>query len=228
MAQVVERTDCVTPRIYEAISGVMADIDAVGKNQKNKQQGFMYRGIDDVMNALAPALVKNKVFIVPEVTNEERSERTTANGGVLFYSRLHVTYRFYTTDGSSITAKVIGEAMDSGDKATNKAMSVAYKYAAFQVFNIPTEEMKDPDAECHNVAPEQQEQQEQPEIIYVDDVKIKVLKNKMQQKGVTDKQILERYKVNKFEELTVIDFMKAMQALEKTPDKESKQSNLDL
>lgn len=226
MAQAVERMDCVTPRIYEAISGVMADIDAVGKNQRNKQQGFMYRGIDDVMNALAPALVKNKVFIVPEVTNEERSERTTANGGVLFYSRLHVTYRFYTTDGSSITAKVIGEAMDSGDKATNKAMSVAYKYAAFQVFNIPTEEMKDPDAECHNLAPEQQEQQQ--EVVYVDAVKIKVLKNKMQQKGVTDKQMLERYNVNKFEELTVIDFMKAMQALEKTPDKESKQSNLDL
>lgn len=204
------------PKIYEAICGVMADIGAVGKNKKNQQQGFMFRGIDDVMNALAPALVKNKVFIVPEITNEEREERQTQKGGVLFYVRLHITYRFYTTDGSFVEAKVIGEAMDSGDKATNKAMSIAYKYAAFQVFNIPTEEMKDPDAEVHDVAPQQ------PEVYYVDAVKIKVLKDKMEKKGVTDQQIFERYKVGSFEELTVQQFVNAMNGLDKTPDKESK------
>lgn len=147
-------------KIYAAISSVMAEIGAVGKDQKNQQQGFMYRGIDDVMNALQPALVKNKVFIVPEVTSEERSERVTVKEyqgqkkeSVLFYTRLGVTYKFFTDDGSFIEAKVIGEAMDSGDKATNKAMSIAYKYACFQVFCIPTEEMIDPDAEVHEPAP---------------------------------------------------------------------------
>lgn len=199
-------------KIFEAITGVMADIGAVGKNKKNQQQGFMFRGIDDVMNALQPALVKNKVFIVPEVEKEERTERATQKGGVLFYTRLHVTYHFYTTDGSSVTAKVIGEAMDSGDKATNKAMSIAYKYACFQVFNIPTEEMKDPDGEVHDVAPQQTE------VAYVDATKIKVLKARMEKKGVSEKQILERYKVNSFEELTVVDFMKACSGLEKMPD----------
>lgn len=207
------------PKIYEAISGVMADIGAVGKNKKNQQQGFMFRGIDDVMNALAPALVKNKVFIVPEITREEREERQTQKGGVLFYVRLHITYRFYTTDGSYIEAKVIGEAMDSGDKATNKAMSIAYKYAAFQVFNIPTEEMKDPDAETHDVAP-------QPEVYYVDAVKIKVLKEKMDKKGVTDHQIFKRYKVGSFEEMTVQQFVGAMNSLDKTPDKEKPQVDI--
>lgn len=209
------------PKIYEAICGVMADIGAVGKNKKNAQQGFMFRGIDDVMNALAPALVKNKVFIVPEITGEEREERQTQKGGVLFYVRLHITYRFYTTDGSYIEAKVIGEAMDSGDKATNKAMSIAYKYAAFQVFNIPTEEMKDPDAEVHDVAPQQ-------EVYYVDAVKIKVLKEKMDKKGVTDQQIFNRYKVGSFEEMTVQQFVNAMNSLDKTPDKESQQVDLGL
>lgn len=208
------------PKIYEAISGVMADIGAVGKNKKNQQQGFMFRGIDDVMNALAPALVKNKVFIVPEITREEREERQTQKGGVLFYVRLHITYRFYTTDGSYIEAKVIGEAMDSGDKATNKAMSIAYKYAAFQVFNIPTEEMKDPDAETHDVAPQQ------PEVYYVDAVKIKVLKEKMDKKGVTDHQIFKRYKVGSFEEMTVQQFVGAMNSLDKTPDKEKPQVDI--
>ena len=106
----------------------------------------------------------------------------------------------------------------------NKAMSVAYKYACFQVFCIPTEEMHDPDAECHEVAPEQQ----QPEVIYVDDLKIKVLKDTMAKKGVKDSQILERYKVSKFEELTVLDFMKACSGLEKMPDIESKQVDLGL
>ncbi len=136
-------------KIYEAISNVMAEIRAIGKEKKNQQQGFMYRGIDDVMNALQPSLVKHKVFIVPEVTSETREEKINKNGTLLFYVRLGVTYRFFTTDGSSIETRVIGEAMDSGDKATNKAMSIAYKYACFQVFCIPTEEMRDPDAETH-------------------------------------------------------------------------------
>lgn len=205
-----------TPKIYEAISNVMADIGAVSKNKKNQQQGFMFRGIDDVMNALAPALVKNKVFIVPEVTHEERTERATTKGGVLFYTRLHVTYHFYTTDGSSVTAKVIGEAMDSGDKATNKAMSIAYKYAAFQVFNIPTEEMQDPDAEVHSVGAE-----------YIDEIKIKALKKTMADKGVVDKQIFDRYGVSRFEELTIEHFMSAVRSLGKMPDVEKKEE-LDL
>ncbi len=136
-------------KIYDAISNVMAEIGAIGKEKKNQQQGFMYRGIDDVMNALQPSLVKHKVFIVPEVTSESREEKINKNGTLLFYVRLGITYRFFTTDGSSIETRVIGEAMDSGDKATNKAMSIAYKYACFQVFCIPTEEMKDPDAEVH-------------------------------------------------------------------------------
>ena len=139
--------------IQKAIIGVMQDVGAVGKNDKNKQQGFMYRGIDAVMNALQPAMIKNGVFVVPTVLHEEREERTTKSGTVLFYTRLLIRYTFYADDGSYISADVIGEAMDSGDKATNKAMSIAFKYACFQVFCIPTEEMKDPDAEVHEVTP---------------------------------------------------------------------------
>lgn len=142
-----------TPMIYKAITDVMADVGAVGKNQKNQQQGFMFRGIDAVMNAINPALIKHKVFVVPEILEQSREERQTAKGGNLIYSICKVKYTFFTTDGSSISATVIGEGMDSGDKATNKAMSIAFKYACFQVLCIPTEEMKDPDADSHEVAP---------------------------------------------------------------------------
>ena len=133
--------------IYEAISRCMEEIGAVGKDAVNKQQGFKYRGIDAVMNAINPALVKNHVFIVPEVLEQQRQERTTNKGAVLIYSICRIKYTFYAEDGSFIEAVTVGEGMDSGDKATNKAMAIAFKYACFQVFCIPTEEMKDPDEE---------------------------------------------------------------------------------
>ena len=138
--------------IYETIAAVMGEIGAVGKTSKNAQQGFMFRGIDAVMNAINPALIKFKLFIVPEILDQTREERTTSKGGVLIYSICKIKFTFYAEDGSNISAVVIGEGMDSGDKATNKAMSIAFKYACFQVFCIPTEEMVDPDSECHEVA----------------------------------------------------------------------------
>lgn len=133
--------------IYQSITKIMEEVPSIGKNQKNKTQNFMYRGIDDVMNALQPLLAKYKVFIVPEILEQTREERTTKNGSGLIYSICKIKYKFYAEDGSSIEAITIGEGMDSGDKATNKAMAIAMKYVLFQVFCIPTEEMKDPDSE---------------------------------------------------------------------------------
>lgn len=144
--------------IYESIAAAMKDIGAIGKTSKNQSQGFFFRGIDAVMNGINPALVKNKIFIVPEVLEQTREERTSTRGGTLIYSVCRIKYTFYAEDGSSISATVIGEGMDSGDKATNKAMSIAFKYACFQVFCIPTEEMADPDAECHDVKPKEKQE----------------------------------------------------------------------
>ena len=142
--------------IYQAIIGVMADIGAIGKDKKNAQQGFKYRGVDDVMNALQPVMVQHGLFVVPEIIDQKREERKTNRGGNLIYSVCTVRYTFYAKDGSSVQCVVVGEGMDSGDKATNKAMSIAFKYACLQVFCIPTEEMKDPDAEVHTVAPREE------------------------------------------------------------------------
>ena len=133
--------------IYEAISRCMEEIGAVGKDAVNKQQGFKYRGDDAVMNAINPALVKNHVFIVPEVLEQQRQERTTSKGAVLIYSICRIKYTFYAEDGSSIEAVTVGGGVGSGGKATDRAMAVAFKCACFQVFCIPTEEMKDPDGE---------------------------------------------------------------------------------
>lgn len=140
-------------KIYKAITNCMKEIGAIGKNQKNTQQNFMFRGIDAVMNAINPALINNGIFVVPEILEQTREERQSKTGSNLIYSVCTIKYTFYAEDGSNISAVVIGEGMDSGDKATNKAMSIAFKYACFQVFCIPTEEMKDPDAESHEVEP---------------------------------------------------------------------------
>lgn len=141
-----------TPAIYRAISGVIADVGAVGKEKINKQQGFKFRSVDDVYNALHPALAKNKVFIVPEILEQSREVvGTTKNGAKMTLVICKIKFTFYAEDGSFVESVIIGEALDTGDKATNKAMAIAYKYACFQVFCIPTEEMVDPDAESPEV-----------------------------------------------------------------------------
>lgn len=134
-------------KIYTAIPAIMDEIGHIGKDKKNQQQGFMFRGIDQVMNTMKPLMAKHGVFAVPEVIETQRSERTTKSGGNLIYTILKIKYHFVASDGSQVCAIVVGEGMDSADKSSNKAMAVAFKYACFQVFCIPTEEMAkdDPD-----------------------------------------------------------------------------------
>jgi len=146
-------------QIFELIGKAMADIGAIGKDSRNEQQGFMYRGIDAVYNTLYPVMAKYGLFITPEIIDHKREERTTTKTWndqtkttTLLYSIITVRYTVFAPDGSFVQMTVIGEGMDSGDKATNKAMSVAMKYAMFQLFMIPTEAV-DPDGECHEVDP---------------------------------------------------------------------------
>lgn len=135
-----------TPLIYKKIIEVMADINAIGKDRRNQQQGFQFRGIDDVMNEVHSSLAKCGVFVLPKVLEETRTTGKTSRGGDMFYTRLKINFGFYAEDGSHVDAVVIGEAMDTGDKASNKALSIGLKYAMLQVFCIPTEDEKDPDA----------------------------------------------------------------------------------
>ncbi|MEQ1969724.1 ERF family protein [Xenorhabdus nematophila] len=142
--------------VYKAISNVAKELAETGikKDSVNQVQKFRFRGIDAVYNALAPALVRHGLLILPRITERTVTERTTQKGGTLFYVVVKAEFDFIATeDGSIHTVTTFGEAMDSGDKATNKAMSIAYKYAAFQAFCIPTEETAiDADAQVHEVA----------------------------------------------------------------------------
>lgn len=131
--------------IYAKMANILKETKAITKSEKNQQQGFKFRGIDNVMNELHELFAKNDVFILQEVQDFTVDARTTAKGGTLFYTRAKIKFRYTTTDGSFVETVNVGEAMDSGDKGMNKAMSIALKYSLLQMFLIPTEEQKDPD-----------------------------------------------------------------------------------
>ena len=144
-------------QIYSLIGQAMKKVGAIGKDSTatnlNGKQMYKFRGIDAVYNALNPVMSELGLFICPEVLEQTREERKSSSGGNLIYSVLRIRFTMYAPDGSNVSCVVIGEGMDSGDKASNKAMSVALKYACFELFMIPTEEMVDPDAEVHEVLP---------------------------------------------------------------------------
>jgi hypothetical protein len=140
--------------IYKAINAVQAALsrEGISKDRNNQAQGYKFRGIDDVYNALSPLLAAHGLCILPRCTERVCVERTNAKGTALFYVTVRAEFDFVASeDGSKHTVTTYGEAMDSGDKATNKAMSAAYKYAAMQAFSIPTEGDNDADTHTHEV-----------------------------------------------------------------------------
>ena len=143
--------------VYKAINAVQAELAASGisKDRTNTQgSGYKFRGIDDVYNAISPLLAKHGLCILPRMLTRNCEERASKSGGALFYVTVEAEFDFVCAeDGSTHVCRTFGEAMDSGDKATNKAMSAAYKYAAFQAFAIPTEGDNDADASTPTPAP---------------------------------------------------------------------------
>lgn len=140
-------TEPPPPSVHECIGRIVAELPAIGKNQRNTEQGFNFRGIDDVLNALSPLLGKYGVFYVPDVLERVTEKRQTRSGGTMYEVNLHVRYTFYGPRGDSVSASGWGEGTDMGDKATNKAMTGAMKYVLFQVFAIATAEQSEIDAD---------------------------------------------------------------------------------
>jgi hypothetical protein len=129
---------------------VMRDVTELAKSDKNRQQGFSFRGIDSVLNVVGPSFRQHGIGLEVEVTDltyntVEIGQRRTPMAHVL----AHVDYRFYAGEDAKevIQCTVVGEAMDSGDKAVSKAMSVALRTALLQVLVLPTGE---PDPDSYN------------------------------------------------------------------------------
>jgi len=152
------------------MNDVMRDIGFVGKDQKNAAQGFKFRGIDDMINALYPCLVKHGVFITPRSVrfDQELKEVTRSSGknGVDKHVAIMMEYDFFAEDGSKVTVGPIpAEGLDSGDKATNKALSAALKYALIQTFSVPTQDMAEADLETPEIGSTKPQQEEKPKVV---------------------------------------------------------------
>lgn len=133
--------------VFERLSKVMDIVGAVGKNKTNAQQGFKYRAIDDFIQAVHPALVSAGVVLIPEVLTHESANRPTKSGGISTHVVVTARFTFYAPDGSSVSGVTVGEAADSADKASNKAMSQALKYFLMQALMVPLEDLADGDRE---------------------------------------------------------------------------------
>lgn len=139
------------PTVFEALSRVMADVQAVGKGDRNREQGYDFRGIDAVVNAVGPKLREHGVLVVPELLESAWRDVRTSRDKPARECTVKVRYTFYGPAGDSIVAVTPGESMDFGDKGAAKAMSVAFRIALLQALAIPTHE-PDPDASSYERA----------------------------------------------------------------------------
>ncbi len=136
------------PTIHQRMAAILAELPSIGKDTRNEQQGFMFRSHDAVLNALNPLLAKHGVYVVPHVLQRVTGERTTSRNSTMYEVNLHVQYRFIAEDGSWIDCSAWGEGTDMGDKATNKAMTMAFKNVLAQSFAVSTEEGQTYDADA--------------------------------------------------------------------------------
>lgn len=138
--------------IHASLSAVMADVREVKKGDRNSSQGYAFRGIDAVINAVGPILRKHKVVVVPEVQTVNYRDVTTSGGKPSRECTVTVKYRFYGPSGDYVDCTTPGESLDFGDKGAPKAMSVAYRIALLQALCLPTD---DPDPDSHSYEREQ-------------------------------------------------------------------------
>lgn len=136
--------------IYEKISAINKAIGAILKTGKNIKQGWNFRGIDQVYNTLHPLLAEYDIFTTSKIIDEHIEFKQSSKGTLIIFRFAKIKYFFHTVDGSSISTEVLAEAMDYGDKASGKLMSYAHKYAFFQIFTIPTQELEDPDRDSYD------------------------------------------------------------------------------
>lgn len=123
---------------------VMEEIGAIAKSSVNQHQKYKFRGIDAVYAALQPALIEHGLVIIPRVAEsslERIGDKQTRATCTVEYTLVD------TATGASVVGVAPGEALDTSDKAMNKAWTAAFKYFIFQTFCIPTEDAPDADAD---------------------------------------------------------------------------------
>lgn len=139
--------------IYGKVAKVMAEIAPIAKGRKSESLSYKYRGVDELMNAVSPLVTKHGIFpTTSSIVDILYEPVTSKNGGGGTHIIRRYTFRFNAEDGSYVETTTDGEAIDYGDKASNKAYSVAYREAMFKMFVIPFEN-EDIEASEHDLNP---------------------------------------------------------------------------
>jgi len=207
----VSNTISTAPEVLKGIQSVMHAFSekGIGKNSKNESQGFKFRGIDEVLNRMSQHLTEAGLVIIPQMMSRDVSERQNSRGNPLFYVTVTMAYTIRSViDGSEVVCVVPGEAMDSGDKATNKALSIAYKYMAFQLFAIPIDE--DPDKTTHELMPKAKAKVEM-----LNDDDVSIIKELVDKAGEDEDTILNAFKVITWQEIPRDKFAVIVSKLQK-------------
>jgi len=131
--------------IHEALLVVRREVGAVGKNSYNDFHKFKFRGYEEVLNKVGPALLAAGVNCVPELRSLESRDITTEKGKRAREVTVTVAYHYTGPEGDEWVALVPGESSDTGSSAVSKAMSVALRIAHIQALQIPLA-MTDPEA----------------------------------------------------------------------------------
>lgn len=210
-------------KVYKTINQVQAALAKIGisKNQKNQQQGYKFRGIDDIYGALAPLLAEHGLCILPSVLERSVTTKETKSGGNMFYVVVHMQFAFVCAeDSSSHIVSTYGEAMDSGDKATNKAMSAAFKYACLQAFCIPTEGDNDADLHTHEIITPKRggptiQKLKEPEVMLLSVQDLSLLENKINAARANAGNICERLNISTLSEMPKSMLPKVIDKLDK-------------
>lgn len=127
--------------VHEAWRRVMRDVEWIGKRRQTTSGAkYSYRGIDDVMNVVGPALRKHGVSVIPTGIEPTFEVIATSGGSKMNYARCTVTFTIYGPNDDSFTASVLGEGFDSGDKSGSKAQSIALRTFLVNALAIQTNE----------------------------------------------------------------------------------------
>lgn len=195
--------ETTSPRVYAAIHATQKILSARGVDKNQKTTGgasYKFRGIDDLYNALAPALAESGLVILPRIINRECQDRQTKGGAVMQHVVLTVEYDLVAaSDGSIHTVRSVGECFDSGDKATNKAMTAAFKYLCFELFCIPLTGSDDADATNYEL-----------ESDFVDAVQIEILNDALAKREIPVADFCAIARINDLAELRSAKFAGAL------------------
>lgn len=217
------------PKVYSAIDKVREALanKGIAKARKNEQQNYQFRGIEDVYAVLSHILVANKLNILPRCLTRTETERQARSGGAIFAVVVEVEFDLISSeDGSKHVVRTFGEAMDSADKATNKAMSAAYKYMAFLTFSIPVKgETVDADLKDYKIKPSGEKPADTSKVKdtggKVSALQCVALMKAWRANGWTDEMVasylVEKFEINTTKEIKVLDYPTIMTHLSNKP-----------